>query len=92
MVNLVGQERGNYRLTQLLGSGGFAEVYLAEHIHLGWKAAIKILDARLNEEGSKQFKQEALTLRNLVHPHIIKILDFGFDATNIPMHLAIAKC
>ena len=84
MSDLIGQQRGNYRLTQLLGQGGFAEVYLGEHIHLGSKVAVKVLYTRLNEEGLQQFKREALTLANLAHPHIIKILDFGYDNTNIP--------
>ncbi len=43
MINRIGQQLGNYRLIRLLGAGGFAEVYLGEHIHLGTQAAIKVL-------------------------------------------------
>jgi eukaryotic-like serine/threonine-protein kinase len=68
MADIIGQQRGNYRLTQLLGQGGFAEVYLGEHIHLGSKVAVKVLNTRLNQEGIQQFKQEALTLTHLTHP------------------------
>ncbi|MGZ3623608.1 MAG: TIR domain-containing protein, partial [Ktedonobacteraceae bacterium] len=39
----VGTQLGNYRLVRLIGQGGFAEVYLGEHIHLDTKAAIKVL-------------------------------------------------
>ena len=37
-----GQQLGNYRLVRLLGQGGFADVYLGEHIYLGTSAAIKV--------------------------------------------------
>ncbi len=84
MTSLIGQQWGNYKLTQSLGQGGFAEVYLGEHIHLGSKAAIKVLYTRLDEKGIEQFKQEAVTLTRLPHPHIIRIIDFGFDNNNIP--------
>ncbi|MHB8596067.1 MAG: hypothetical protein ACYDER_04565 [Ktedonobacteraceae bacterium] len=47
MGDRIGQQPGNYRLIRLLGEGGFAEVYLGEHIHLGTHAAIKVLRTQL---------------------------------------------
>ena len=50
MTDLIGHQLGNYRLIRLLGHGGFADVYLGEHIHLNTLAAIKVLDARLTAD------------------------------------------
>ncbi|HZT98804.1 MAG TPA: serine/threonine-protein kinase, partial [Ktedonobacteraceae bacterium] len=71
------QQLGNYRLTRLLGQGGFADVYLGEHIHLRTQAAIKILQMRLAEEHAEAFINEARTIAHLVHPNIVRVLDFG---------------
>lgn len=77
--NRVGQQLGNYRLLRLLGEGGFAEVYLGEHTYLGTHAAIKILYTRVAQDDVVQFQREARTLANLIHPHIVRVLDFGID-------------
>src|ERR1051326_5679659 len=77
MADYLGQQLGKYRLTQLLGSGGFAEVYLGEHIHLGTEAAIKLLHTQLaTEEEVEKFRQEARTIGKLTHPNIVRVLDF----------------
>src|SRR6266566_4263487 len=75
----IGEQFGNYRLERLLGRGGFADVYLADHIYLHTKAAIKILQTRLTDEDNAKFLQEARTIAQLVHPHIVKVLDFGLQ-------------
>jgi len=77
--NRIGQQLGNYHLTSLLGEGGFAEVYLGEHIHLGTKAAIKVLHTQLTNEDVDAFRTEARTIARLVHPHIVRVLDFGVE-------------
>ncbi len=83
MVNRVqaGQQLGNYRLLQRLGEGGFAEVYLGEHRYLNRRAAIKVLLVSLagNDKESERFLQEAQTIANLKHPHIVSCLDFGIE-------------
>ena len=73
---VVGERIGNYRLIHLLGSGGFADVYLGEHLHLGSYAAIKVLHTKLINEQLEQFRQEARILAHLLHPHIVSVLDF----------------
>src|SRR5437868_6090636 len=79
----IGQQLGNYRVMRLLGQGGFAQVYLAEHVHLGTQAAIKVLTARLTSEELETFRGEARTIARLEHPHIVRVLDFGVQ-DNIP--------
>ncbi len=75
--NFVGQQFGNYRLLRLLGTGGFAEVYLGEHIDLGTQAAIKVLHTQLGPTDIDAFRTEARTIAHLIHPHIIRVLDFN---------------
>ena len=79
MVDRVGQQLGNYRLSRLIGHGGFAEVYLGEHIHLNTQAAIKVLQIRLTGSHLEQFRNEARTIASLVHPNIVRVLDFGVE-------------
>ncbi|MBA2284333.1 MAG: PQQ-binding-like beta-propeller repeat protein [Ktedonobacteraceae bacterium] len=76
---LTGRQLGNYRLLQLLGKGGFAEVYLGEHIHLGTMVAIKVLNLRIESSDVDQFRTEARTIAHLVHPHIVRVFDFGLE-------------
>src|ERR1700692_2605327 len=74
----IGQQLGNYTLLQLLGQGGFADVYLAEHIYLKSQAAIKILQTCLSDSSDiDSFLREAQTIARLSHPNIIRVLDFG---------------
>jgi len=77
MTDRVGQQLGNYRLVRLLGRGGFAEVYLGQHLRLNMQAAIKVLHTQLADAVDIQnFQREAQTIASLVHPHIVRILDF----------------
>ncbi len=81
MADRVGQQLGNYRLVRLLGQGGFAEVYLGEHVYLNTPAAIKLLHAQLASEDVEEFLTEARTVARLIHPHIVRVLDFGVEGT-----------
>lgn len=77
MPERMGQQLGNYHLIKLLGHGGFADVYLGEHVYLKTQAAIKVLKMELDNDERNNFLNEARTIAHLVHPHIIRVLDFG---------------
>ena len=81
--DLVGQKFGNYRLTSVLGKGGFAKVYLGKHILLSINAAIKVLHTHLSHEQIDTFLVEARNSAPLRHPNIVRVLDFG-EEKNIP--------
>jgi serine/threonine protein kinase len=78
-----GQQLGNYKLLHLVGQGGFADVYLGEHIHLRTQAAIKVLQVRLGDNNRQSFLNEARTIAHLIHPYIVRVLDFGIQ-DNVP--------
>jgi serine/threonine protein kinase len=79
MADHIGQRLGKYRLINLLGHGGYADVYLGEHIYIKTMAAIKVLHAQLEDEDVEKFRNEALMIAHLVHPHIVRVLDFDVD-------------
>ncbi len=79
MIDYIGQQLGNYQLTRLLGEGSFAQVYLGEHIYLGTQAAIKVINTQLMDEPVDWFRTEARTIAHLVHPNIVRVLEFGMN-------------
>src|SRR5437764_4806737 len=76
MADRVGQQFGNYRLVALLGQGGFAEVYLGQHVRLNLQAAIKVLHTHLTGQEAEHFQKEAETIATLMQPSIVRILDY----------------
>ncbi len=67
-----------YRIIRVLGRGGSADVYLAEHIRLNTLRAIKQISKENILHG--QLIHEAHILKNLKHPCIPVIYDFEEDA------------
>jgi eukaryotic-like serine/threonine-protein kinase len=70
---------GRYRILRRLGSGGMANVYLAEDEELGRRVAIKILNDRHASDDSfvERFRREAKNAAGLSHPNIVSIYDRG---------------
>ncbi len=68
-----------YRLERKLGTGGMADVWLAEDQELGRKVAIKILHERYatDEQFVERFRREATHAAGLSHPNIVSIFDRG---------------
>lgn len=77
----IGQQFGTYRLVRLIGRGGFADVYLGEHIHLNTQAAVKILRTQLTEDQAANFKKEAQIVARMQHPNIVRVLEFDIEET-----------
>jgi tetratricopeptide (TPR) repeat protein len=70
---LVGRTLGAYRVTESLGSGGMGEVYLAEHLQLGRRVALKVLPREMaaHKEKLARFEREARAVAQLSHPGIV---------------------
>ena len=70
---------GRYRIVRKLGSGGMANVYLAEDEELGRRVAIKILNDRYANDDAfiERFRREAKSAASLSHPNIVSIYDRG---------------
>jgi tRNA A-37 threonylcarbamoyl transferase component Bud32 len=65
---------GTYRIVRKLGQGGMGSVYLADHLLMGEKRALKFLSAELsqNEAFTNRFRREARTLRMVWHRNVVE--------------------
>src|SRR6266702_301231 len=79
MPDRAGQQLGNYRLLRQLGRGGFAEVYLGEHVYLKRRVALKVLHISLEDEDVEHFLAEAQVLARLDHPNIVRVHEFAVE-------------
>jgi len=70
---------GRYRVISRLGSGGMADVYLAEDQLLGRQVAVKVLHHHFAEDQEfvERFRREASSAAGLSHPNIVGIFDRG---------------
>ena len=75
----IGSEIAGYRLEALLGRGGMSVVYVAEHLRLGRKVALKLLAPALSHDESfrERFDRESRRAAEIDHPNIIPIYDAG---------------
>ena len=75
---MINKTIGKYKITRLIGEGGMASVFEAEHEMLGTKVAVKVLNPLLsgNAQIKERFRNEAKLMASLDHPNIAKMIDF----------------
>jgi serine/threonine-protein kinase len=68
---------GRYKVLSLLGQGEMSSVYLAEHVLMERKCAIKVLPANKVQDTSylERFRREALAVASMNHPNIVRAYD-----------------
>ena len=68
-----------YHIIKKLGEGGMGTVYLAEHVKMGRKSALKVMNPGTNQDADAiaRFNREASNASRLNHPNICAIYDFG---------------
>jgi serine/threonine-protein kinase len=78
--DLVGQVLADrYHIVRRLGEGGMGRVYLAEHVKMGRKSAIKVMNPAMahDPDAVARFNREAANASRITHPHVCAIYDFG---------------
>lgn len=68
---------GPYRIEGFLGHGGMGQVWLGRHLETGRKAAVKVLSSTTDRQAFKRFQREIEGCSRLLHPNVVRILDWG---------------
>jgi len=68
-----------YHILRKLGEGGMGRVYLAEHVKMGRKSALKVLHAGMvkNVDAITRFNREAANASRISHANVATVYDFG---------------
>src|SRR5438445_2061401 len=78
--DLVGQVIADrYHIVKKLGEGGMGQVYLAEHVKMGRRSAIKVMNPSMvhDPDAVARFNREASNASRITHPNVCAIYDFG---------------
>jgi serine/threonine-protein kinase len=78
--DLVGQVVADrYHVVKKLGEGGMGQVYLAEHVKMGRRSAIKVMNPVMvhDPDAVARFNREASNASRITHPNVCAIYDFG---------------
>ncbi|MEM9776418.1 MAG: serine/threonine-protein kinase [Chloroflexota bacterium] len=78
---LIGTYLGKYKLEELIGRGGMAEVYRATQINLQRDVAIKVMHRFLSEDSDflSRFEREARVMAKIRHPNIVHVHDYEVE-------------
>ena len=68
-----------YNVIKKLGEGGMGTVYLAEHVKMGRKSAIKVMNPGMvsDADAISRFNREASNASRINHPNVAAVYDFG---------------
>ncbi len=68
-----------YHVLKKLGEGGMGQVYLAEHVKMGRKSAVKVMNPGMvnDADAISRFNREAANASRINHPNVAGIYDFG---------------
>ncbi|MBI3789308.1 MAG: protein kinase, partial [Gemmatimonadetes bacterium] len=78
--DLVGQVIGDkYRVLKRLGEGGMGQVFLAQHVMINRRSALKVMhpDLRHDPQAVSRFTREATNASSIEHPNVAAIYDYG---------------
>jgi serine/threonine protein kinase len=77
MDNLINTSLGQYRIVEVIRSGGMSTIYKAYQESLDRYVAIKVLQTSGDPQFTLRFKREARAIAQLQHPNILPIYDYG---------------
>ena len=82
-----------YRIEGLLGSGAMGSVYSATQMAVDRRVAVKVLPREMLRDGSelRRFHREAKNASRLMHPHVVRVHDFGIDGITEMPYIAMEQ-
>ncbi|HUB05999.1 MAG TPA: protein kinase [Myxococcales bacterium] len=76
-----GDVLGSYEIMDLIGEGGMGRVFVAKHVALGRRVALKVLkpEQAQKRDSVARFFSEARAVNQINHEHIVEVIDFVDD-------------